>query len=80
MGNDRWYDIECYHRIADPELKRLKVAALNLWEASRLSFDRPLPGKPPTQPPLPFSEKAVFHITSQSQRGEGKSEGSQKYK
>jgi hypothetical protein len=27
-----------------------KVAALNLWEASHLSFVRPLPGKPPNIP------------------------------
>jgi hypothetical protein len=27
-----------------------KVAALRLLEASRLSFDRPLPGKPPNIP------------------------------
>ena len=31
MGNDRWYDIKCYHRVADPELKWVKVAALNLF-------------------------------------------------
>ncbi len=31
-------------------LIRNKVAALRLWEASRLSFGGPLPGKPPNIP------------------------------
>jgi hypothetical protein len=45
--------------LGTPESEWLKVAALNLWEASRLSFDRPLPGKPPTRPPLPPFKKSV---------------------
>jgi hypothetical protein len=62
MGNRR-YKVECFHMLGMPESERLKVIALNLWEASRLLFDRPLPGKPPTQPPLSFS------------RGRGEGEG-----
>ncbi len=44
--------------VGDPESKRLKVAALNLWEAPLLSFDRPLPGKPSNIPDRfsPFPE------------------------
>ena len=44
MGNDRWYDIECYHRVTNLELKWLKVAALNLFH--------------PT--PSPLFQSAVF--------------------
>jgi len=36
--------------LGTPESERLKVTALNLWEASYLSFDRSLPGKPPKIP------------------------------
>jgi hypothetical protein len=50
MGNLRWLKIDHLHTAGDSESKRLKVAALNLLEASRLSFDRPLPGKPPNTP------------------------------
>jgi len=66
MGNDRWLKIECVHMVGDPESKRLKVAALNLLEASRLSFDRTLPGKPLNFPDRlsPFSGKPYFHITA----------------
>ncbi len=62
MGNHRWLKIECLHRVGDPESKRLKVAALNLWEASRLSFDRPLPGKPPNIPDRlsPFAKSRIL--------------------
>ena len=56
MGNDRWYDSECYHRFVDPESKGLEVAAPNLFH--------------PTAS-LPFSKKWFFHITTQSPRGEG---------
>jgi len=56
--------------LGTPESERLKVTALNLWEASYLSFDRPLPGKPPKIPDRlsPFSKMGFFHITTQSQR------------
>jgi hypothetical protein len=60
MGNPRLYKVECFHMFGVPESERLKVTALNLWEASRLSFDKPLPGKPLTQPPLPFFKKFFF--------------------
>jgi hypothetical protein len=62
MGNRRWLKIECLPTVNDPESKRLKVAALNLWEASRLSFDRPLPGKPPNIPDRlsPFPKSLIF--------------------
>jgi len=48
--------------VGDAESKRLKVAALNLLEASYLSFDRPLPGKPPNIPDRlsPFPKGRIF--------------------
>jgi hypothetical protein len=75
MGNRRLYKVECFHMLGMPESEWLKVTALNLWEASRLSFDRPLPGKPPTQPPLSFFKKSFFHIVTQPRWGEGLGEG-----
>jgi hypothetical protein len=50
MGNRRLHKIERFHTLGTPESERLKVTALNLWKASPLSFDRPLPGKPPNIP------------------------------
>ncbi len=66
--------------VGDPESNRLKVAALNLWEASRLSFDRPLPGKPPNIPDRlsPFARSRIF-ILRHSLRGEGGGEGVTQY-
>jgi len=60
--------------LGTPESERLKVTALNLWEASYLSFDRPLPGKPPKIPDRlsPFSKMGFFHITTQSPNRERK--------
>jgi len=60
--------------LGTPESERLKVTALNLWEASYLSFDRPLPGKPPKIPDRlsPFSKMGFFHITTQSPKREGR--------
>jgi hypothetical protein len=55
MGNDRWYDIECYHRVADPESKGLKVTALNLIH--------------PTA--SPFSQSAVFSYYDTVSLGRG---------
>jgi hypothetical protein len=75
MGNERWFEIEYFHGVAGPESKQLKATALNLWEASPLSFDRALPGKPPTRPPLLFSEGLFFHITTQPSRGGDEGEG-----
>jgi len=69
------HEIECLHTLGTLESERLKVTALNLWEASRLSFDRPLPGKPPTRPPLPSLIMSAFYIVTQSPEGEGKGEG-----
>jgi hypothetical protein len=76
MGNHRWLKIECLHRVGDPESKRLKVATLNLWEASRYPFDRPLPGKPPNSPDRlsPFPRSRTFHIATQSLEGGGEGE------
>jgi hypothetical protein len=54
------YKIEYFHTLGTPRSERLKVAALNLWEASPSSFDRPLLGEPPTRPSLPLFEKSVF--------------------
>ncbi len=31
MGKHRWLKLECFHMVGDPESKRLKVAALNLF-------------------------------------------------
>jgi hypothetical protein len=73
MGNLRWLKMVCFHMLGTPESKRLNVAALNLWEASHLSFDRPLPGKPPKIPDrLPPTPKTrVFHMATQSSGGTG---------
>ncbi len=61
MGNYHLHQIESFHTFGTPESERLKVTALNLWEASYLSFDRPLPGKPPKIPDrLPLFKKSVF--------------------
>ncbi len=62
-GEHRWLKIECLHMVGDSESKWLKVTALNLWEASRLSFDRPLPGKPPNIPTAsPFGKSRIFTL------------------
>jgi hypothetical protein len=42
MGNRRWFKIECFYVLGDPESKRLKVAALNLFHLTA----SPLFGKP----------------------------------
>jgi hypothetical protein len=70
MGNCHLSKIECFHMPGTPESERLKVTALNLWEASYLSFDRPLPGKPPKIPDRlsPFS-KSRFLILRHSLYG-----------
>jgi hypothetical protein len=62
MGDRRSCKIECLHMLGTPESERLKVTALDLWEASGLSFDMPLPGKPPNIPdrPPPFQEVGFF--------------------
>jgi hypothetical protein len=56
------YKIECFHTVGTSHFEQLKVTALNLWEASYLSFDRPLPGKPPKIPNClsPLFGKLVF--------------------
>ncbi len=73
MGNRRLYKIECLLMLGASGSEWLKVTALKLWEAFRLSFDRPLPGKPPNIPDRlsPFSKSRFFHIMTQSPRGEG---------
>ena len=55
MGNERWFKIECFHEVANPESKRLKVAALNLFH--------------PTAPPLFLM--AGFFILRHNLQGEG---------
>jgi hypothetical protein len=77
MGNRRWLKIERLHMVGAPESKRLKVAALNLLEAVRLSFDRPLPGKPPNIPDClsPFPKSHIF-ILRHSLEGRGRVTGS----
>ena len=59
MGNERWFEIECFHRIADPESKRLKVAALNLFH--------------PTASPLFL--RAFFSYYDTASQGRGLGEG-----
>jgi hypothetical protein len=59
MGKHPWLKIECLPWVDDPESKRLKAAALNLFH--------------PTA--SPFSERPRFHITTQAPREEGKGEG-----
>jgi hypothetical protein len=71
MADRCWMETECFHVLGGPESKRLKDAAPNLWEASPLSFDRPLPGKPPTRPPLSFSEKPYFLCCDTASEGRG---------
>jgi hypothetical protein len=50
MGNRHCLKTGWLHRVDDLESKRLEGAALKLWKTSRLSFDKPLPGKPPNIP------------------------------
>jgi hypothetical protein len=73
MGNCHLYKIKYLYPLGPPESERLKVTALNLWEASYLSFDRPLPGKPPKIPDRlsPF-QKIGFFILRHSLVGEGR--------
>src|SRR5512139_364170 len=80
MGNRRSYKIDCLHMLGAQGSERLKVTALNLWEASRLSFDRPLPGKPPNIPDrLSLSSKSrSFHIMTQPRWERVKGRGGQK--
>jgi hypothetical protein len=55
MGNRLLYKMERLDKLGTPESERIKVTALNLWEAIRLSFDKPLPGKaahPTASPPF----------------------------
>ena len=68
--------LNAFNRIGNPESERLMVAALNLWEASRLSFDRPFPGKPPNIPDRlsPFP-KAVFSYCDTASAGRGRRGG-----
>ena len=69
--------------LGTPESKRLKVAALPMPKRLRagrskslgsvsLSFDKPLPGKPPNIPDRlsPFPKTHIFHIATQSRNGE----------
>jgi hypothetical protein len=85
MGNLGWFKIKCLHSVGDSESERLKVAALpsfrkagrhaglNLWEASHLSFDRPLPGKPPNIPDRlsPFPKSRIFILRHSLKGGWG---------
>jgi len=57
------------------ESERLKVTALNLWEASYDPLTGCFPASRPPDRPSPFSNSRFFHITTQSLRGEGRGEG-----
>jgi hypothetical protein len=57
MENERWLEIECFHRVADSELKKLKVAALNLFH--------------PTTSSLLRMEVFLYYDTVSRGRGEG---------
>jgi len=59
MGNLGLYKIECLHILGTSESRRLKVSALNLWEARQPFGYEELP-VPPTRLPLPFFKKLVF--------------------
>jgi hypothetical protein len=67
--------------LGTPESERLKVTALPSPKRLRagrskslgsvsLSFDNPLPGKPPTRPPLPHFQGVGFFILRHSLQGE----------
>ena len=83
MGNRRLYRIERFHTLGTSESERPRLppclrrsgfaqAGLNLWEASRLSFARPLPGKAahPTAPP-PFQKVGFFSYCETVLKGPG---------
>ena len=62
--------------VGDPESKWLKVAALNLWEGSRLSLTGRFPASRPTSPTAsPLFGMAIFLYYDTVSRGEGKGEG-----
>jgi len=65
MGNCHLHKIEFFHTLDTPESERLKVTALNLWEAFPLLFDGPLPARRPPDHLSPFSKSRFFHITTQ---------------
>jgi hypothetical protein len=59
MGKDRLFEIKCFHRLTDPEVRWLKVSALNLFH--------------PTASPL--FRKPVLLYYDKFSRGERKGEG-----
>jgi hypothetical protein len=67
MGTHRLYEMKQFHRLDMPEAyERLKVTALNLWEASFfLLTDRFRKAVRPTT--SPFLKVGFFHIATQSQ-------------
>jgi hypothetical protein len=76
MENHCLYKIQRFHVLVTPESEQLKVTALNLLEASRLSGR--FPASRPTSPTasLPFSKKCVFsYYDTLSWGGELHSEG-----
>jgi hypothetical protein len=77
MGNQRSFKIEYVQRVGDPESKRLKVAALNLLEASHFSLTgRFLASRPKSLTASPLFPKALFLILQHSlSRGEGQGGG-----
>jgi len=84
MGNRRLNKIECSHVLGMHESERFKITALpcrsgfaqaglNLWEATRLSFDKPLPGKSAHPTASSRFQKAnfVYYDTVSKGRGDG---------
>ena len=65
MGNRRLYKIECLHTLGTPDSKRVKVTALNLWEARQPFGYEELP-VPPTRPPLLLFRKIGLFILRNS--------------
>ena len=68
----RNWNIRVLHvKVAAPPCRSpIGEAGLRLLEASRLSFDRPLPGRSPTRPSLPYFLNPFFIIATQSPWGE----------
>jgi hypothetical protein len=62
MGNRPLYQIECLHTLGTPESERLKVTALNLWEASRYPLTGRFPASRPKSPTAspPFQKVGFF--------------------
>jgi hypothetical protein len=75
MGDQRLYRIEGFHTPGASESGRLKVTALNLWEASRYPLTSRFPASRPPDRLSPFPKSRFFHMMTQTLEGEGRGEG-----